>query len=180
MKGLTLRGLKIYFRDKGGVFFSLLGVLIIFALFIFFIGDSIIEDLDWLDNSKSIMNAWVVAGMLASASITTSMGAYAQMVTDRDQKIIKDFYTSPISRASITASYMLTGFIVSVIMSVIVLMSVIVIVSVIVSVPMLMAVPVLVFMIRHTGTLVQDHIKIAGIDAALACSANPDLISIHM
>ena len=82
-----------------------------------FIGDSIIEDLDWLDNSKSIMNAWVVAGMLASASITTSMGAYAQMVTDRDQKIIKDFYTSPISRASITASYMLTGFIVSVIMS---------------------------------------------------------------
>ena len=121
MKGLTLRGLKIYFRDKGGVFFSLLGVLIIFALFIFFIGDSIIEDLDWLDNSKSIMNAWVVAGMLASASITTSMGAYAQMVTDRDQKIIKDFYTSPISRASITASYMLTGFIVSVIMSVIVL-----------------------------------------------------------
>ena len=35
MKGLTLRGLKIYFRDKGGVFFSLLGGLIIFALFIF-------------------------------------------------------------------------------------------------------------------------------------------------
>ena len=121
MKGLTLRGLKIYFRDKGGVFFSLLGVLIIFCLFIFFIGDSIVEGLDWLSNSKNIMNSWVVAGMLASASITTSMGAYAQMVTDRDQKIIKDFYTSPISRASVTASYMLTGFIISVIMSLIVL-----------------------------------------------------------
>ena len=64
--------------------------------------------------------------------------------------------------------------IVSVIVSVPMLMSVIVIVSVI------MIVSVIVFMIRHTGTLVQDHIKVAGIDAALACSANPDLISIHM
>ena len=64
--------------------------------------------------------------------------------------------------------------------TVLVVMSMLVIVLMLVIVSVLMAVPVLVFMIRHTGTLVQDHIKIAGIDAALACSANPDLISIHM
>ena len=121
MKSMTMRGLKLFFRDKGGVFFSLLGVLIIFCLFIFFVGDSIIEGLDWLTDAKNIMNHWVVAGMLASASITTSMGAYAQMVTDKEQKLYKDFYTSPISRGSIVGGYLLTGFIISVIMSVVVL-----------------------------------------------------------
>lgn len=121
MKSLTMRGLKLFFRDKGGVFFSLLGVLIIFCLFIFFVGDSIIEGMEWLTGAKNIMNHWVVAGMLASASITTSMGAYAQMVTDKEQKIYKDFYTSPISRGSIVGGYLLTGFIISVIMSVVVL-----------------------------------------------------------
>ena len=121
MKSMTMRGLKLFFRDKGGVFFSLLGVLIIFCLFIFFVGDSIIEGLDWLTDAKNIMNHWVVAGMLASASITTSMGAYAQMVIDKEQKLYKDFYTSPISRGSIVGGYLLTGFIISVIMSVVVL-----------------------------------------------------------
>lgn len=120
MSSMIHRGLKIFFRDKGGIFFSLLGVLIIFALFIFFIGDSIIEGLDWLPDAKVIMNGWVIAGMLASASITTSMGAYALMVTDKEQKLQKDFLTSPISRGSITGGYLVTGFIVSVIMSVIV------------------------------------------------------------
>lgn len=120
MSSMIHRGLKIFFRDKGGIFFSLLGVLIIFALFIFFIGDSFIEGLDWLPDAKVIMNGWVIAGMLASASITTSMGAYALMVTDKEQKLQKDFLTSPISRGSITGGYLVTGFIVSVIMSVIV------------------------------------------------------------
>lgn len=119
MKFIIIRGLKIFFKDKGGVFFSLLGVIIIFCLFIFFIGDSIIKDVDFLDNAEYVMNSWVVAGMLASSAITTSMGAYAVMVSDRENKCIKDFYSSPIKRSSVVAGYMGTGFIISVIMSLI-------------------------------------------------------------
>ena len=121
MTQMTVRGLKIFFKDKGGVFFSLLGVIIIFCLFIFFIGDSITEGLDFLSNSEYVMNSWVVAGMLASSAITTSMGAYAVMVSDREHKCIKDFYSSPLKRRSIAAGYMFTGFIISVIMSVVTL-----------------------------------------------------------
>ncbi len=116
---MTQRGLKFFFKDKGGVFFSLLGVIIIFALFIFFIGDAVTEGLDYLDNKDYVMNSWVVAGMLASSAITTSMGAYAVMVSDRENKCIKDFYSSPLKRRSVAAGYMCTGFIISVIMSVV-------------------------------------------------------------
>lgn len=119
MRSLTNRGLKIFFRDKGGVFFSLLGVIIIFCLFIFFIGDSIMEGLSYIDNIKEIMNSWVVAGMLASSAITTSMGAYAIMVSDREHKTVKDFYSSPVRRSAIVGGYLTTGFVVSVLMSVI-------------------------------------------------------------
>lgn len=121
MTQMTVRGLKIFFKDKGGVFFSLLGVIIIFCLFIFFVGDAITEGLEFLSNAEYVMNSWVVAGMLASSSITTSMGAYAVMVSDKEQKSIKDFYSSPLSRSSVAGGYMCTGFIISVIMSVVTL-----------------------------------------------------------
>lgn len=117
---MTKRGLKIFFKDKGAVFFSLLGVIIIFGLFIFFIGDSITKGLDSHIKYKNyIMNSWVVAGMLASCAITTSMGAYAVMVSDREHKCIKDFYSSPLKRRSVVAGYMCTGFIISIVMSII-------------------------------------------------------------
>lgn len=122
MTQMTQRGLKIFFKDKGGVFFSLLGVIIIFCLFIFFIGDAVTEGLDFLANADYVMNSWVVAGMLASAAITTSMGAYAVMVSDRENKCIKDFYSSPLKRSAVAAGYMCTGLIVSIIMSIVTLL----------------------------------------------------------
>lgn len=117
MNQIAVRGLKIFFKNKGGVVFSLLGVMIIFCLFIFFIGDSFTKKLTFLSNAEYMMNSWVVAGMLASSAITTSMGAYAVMVLDRERKCIKDFYSSPIKRSSVAAGYMITGIIVSVVMS---------------------------------------------------------------
>lgn len=119
MINLAKRGLKIYFKDIGGVFFSLLGVIIIFCLYIFFIGDSIVSGLEHISNISEIMNSWVIAGMLASAAITTSMGAYSLMVNDKEHKTVKDFYSSPLKKSTITAGYMATGFLISVLMSVI-------------------------------------------------------------
>ena len=121
MKQMTIRGVKIFFKDKAGVFFSLLGVIIIFCLFTFFVGDSITDGLEFLPNARFVMNAWVVAGMLASCTITTGMGAYAVMVSDREQKTIKDFYSSPLKKSSVAGGYMCTGFLISVVMSVITL-----------------------------------------------------------
>ncbi|GHV98283.1 ABC transporter [Lactobacillus nasalidis] len=118
MKTMIRRNLKIYFRDKTSVFFSMLSVIIIFALYIFFIGDSISSELKFLPHPNRLMRAWMLAGMLASASITTSLGAYGVMISDRENKTIKDFYTSPVSRRQIAGGYIATSFIISIIMSI--------------------------------------------------------------
>lgn len=118
MKIMVKRNLKIYFQDKAAVFFSMLSVIIIFALYIFFIGDSISSGLKFLPHPNRLMRAWMLAGMLASASITTSLGAYGVMISDRDNKTIKDFYSSPVSRRQIAGGYIITGFIISIIMSI--------------------------------------------------------------
>lgn len=118
MKIMVKRNLKIYFQDKAAVFFSMLSVIIIFALYIFFIGDSISSGLKFLPHPNWLMRAWMLAGMLASASITTSLGAYGVMISDRENKTIKDFYSSPVSRRQIAGGYIITGFIISIIMSI--------------------------------------------------------------
>lgn len=118
MKIMVKRNLKIYFQDKAAVFFSMLSVIIIFALYIFFIGDSISSGLKFLPHPNRLMRAWMLAGMLASASITTSLGAYGVMISDRENKTIKDFYSSPVSRRQIAGGYIITGFIISIIMSI--------------------------------------------------------------
>lgn len=118
MKIMVKRNLKIYFQDKAAVFFSMLSVIIIFALYIFFIGDSISSGLKFLPHPNRLMRAWMLAGMLASASITTSLGAYGVMISDRENKTIKEFYSSPVSRRQIAGGYIITGFIISIIMSI--------------------------------------------------------------
>ncbi|EHE88341.1 ABC transporter permease [Lactobacillus delbrueckii] len=96
----------------------MLSVIIIFALYILFIGDSVNSGLKFLPHPNHLMRAWMLAGMLASASITTSLGAYGVMINDRENKAIKDFYSSPVSRRQVARGYIVTGFIISIIMSI--------------------------------------------------------------
>ena len=70
-----------------------------------------------IENAQLLMNNWLIAGILAVASTTTTMGAFGVMVEDKAKKIYKDFYSSPITRASITGGYLTSAFIIGVLMS---------------------------------------------------------------
>lgn len=120
MNVLIKRNLKLFFRDKSAVVFSLLAIFIIIALYAVFLGNV------WLDGSmKSIkyadalMDTWLVAGLLAVASVTTTMGAFGVMIDDKVRKIDKDFNSAPIKRSIITIGYIGSAFLIGVIMSVI-------------------------------------------------------------
>ena len=54
MIAFAKRNLKLYFRDKGSVFFSLLGVFVILALYIFFLGDEFTKDIDFEERTIRI------------------------------------------------------------------------------------------------------------------------------
>ena len=96
---ITLRNLKLFFRDKMTVFFSLLGVLIIIGLYVLFLGDTITSGMQDIPNARFLMDSWIMAGVLAVTSITTTMGAFGIMVDDRHNNLIKDF--SEIGRAHV-------------------------------------------------------------------------------
>lgn len=113
------RSLRLYFRDKASVFFSLMAILIIIGLYVLFLGDIVQGDLQGLPGARFLMDSWVVAGLLAVASITTTMGAFGIMVEDRTKKIMKDFSASPIKRSSLVGGYLVGTFLIGMIMSLI-------------------------------------------------------------
>ncbi len=115
------RNLLVFFRDRSAVFFSLLASFIIIGLYVLFLGDVWTSSLQGIGNVREIMDNWIMAGLLAITSVTTTMGAFGAMVNDKTQKIIKDFYSSPISRRSLAGGYILSAFIIGFVMSVITL-----------------------------------------------------------
>lgn len=112
MLNLAKRNLKLYFRQRSAVFFSLLSVLIIIGLYLVFLGDIWKSDLQGLPGVDILMNSWLIAGIVAVTSITTAMGVFGIMVEDRVRKVSKDFYASPLRRVNLLGGYVLSAYLV--------------------------------------------------------------------
>lgn len=119
MKGFIKRNLLMFFRDKASVFFSLLAVFIIIALYALFLGDVWTSSLNTLPNADVIMKLWIMAGLTAVTSATTTMGAFGTMVEDKARGTYKDFSAAPISRMSISGGYVISSYIIGVIMTIV-------------------------------------------------------------
>ena len=116
MLNLAIRNLKIFFRQKSAVFFSLLGVFIVMGLYLLFLGDAYVGN-STLPGMKSLMDHWLIAGIVSITSITTTMGAFEIMVIDRANHRDKDFFAAPMSRRTIVGGYILCAFLVGLIMT---------------------------------------------------------------
>ncbi|MDR2967361.1 MAG: ABC transporter permease [Methanobacteriaceae archaeon] len=121
MLNLIIRNLKIFFRDRTAVFLSLLGVFIIFGLYILFLGEVTAESVSNLENGRFLIDSWLVAGLLGVTSLTTTLSAFGIIVSDRTNNIMKDFKSSPLSHKSLVGSYVLSSFLVGMIMTIITL-----------------------------------------------------------
>lgn len=116
---MAKRNIKLYFRDKASVIFSLFAVLVIIALNIFFLTDSLNKGMSDVPNIEVLVGTWLVAGIVAVTTTTTSLGALNTMVEDKSRKIYKDFYTSPLKRSSLAGGYIISCVVIGIIMSVI-------------------------------------------------------------
>lgn len=121
---MTGRNLKLFFRDRASVFFSLLSVIIIIALYAVFLGNIQVQELEskagqHVPGAAWLVNAWILAGILAVSTVTVSLGAYGTMVDDVHDGQIKDFFVAPIKRAQMVAGYMVSSALIAVIMNVI-------------------------------------------------------------
>lgn len=119
MFNLAQRNFRLFFRDKSTVFFSLLAVFIIIGLYVLFLGDTIASDMKDIKDARFLMDSWIMGGLLAVTSVTTTMGAFGTMVEDRAKGTAKDFYASPLKRYQIAGGYVISSFMVGIIMCVI-------------------------------------------------------------
>ncbi|MGI6040385.1 MAG: ABC transporter permease [Clostridiales bacterium] len=118
MINLVRRNLLIYFRDKSTVFFSMLSVIITFGMYIFFLGDMYARSISTTADIRFLMDSWIMAGILGVTSVTTTLGAYGNMIVDEAQLKTKDFYSAPLKRRTIAGGYILSSFVIGLIMSV--------------------------------------------------------------
>lgn len=125
---ITGRNLRLFFRDPLGVFFSLLGALIIFLLYALFLGNlqvlSITQSAPGLteDDVRGFVDAWMFAGIVAITTMTTPLGAMNAFVEDAASGRFRDFLVSPIRRGQLTLGYLLSAFAIGVILTAVVLL----------------------------------------------------------
>lgn len=115
------RVLKIYLRDKTAVFFSLLSSFIIIGLYILFLGETYSSSFEQIGNIHQLMDQWVMAGLLATTSVSTSVATLSVMVDDQYQKRQKDFYCTPIKKTALAGGYFMASMIISFFLSLITL-----------------------------------------------------------
>ena len=97
-----------------------MGAIIVIALYILFLGDVWTDSLD-VEGSRYLMDSWIMSGVLAITSITATMGAFGTFVDDRAKGIIRDFNASPVKKYEMAGGYILSTFIIGIIMSLVAL-----------------------------------------------------------
>ena len=113
MLALLKRNFLLYFRNRPGVFFSLLGALISFVLYIIFLQKNLTDAWAQLPNSGPLLNNWLMSGTLAVTGITTSLAALTQLVKDREHQVDKDLYLSNQGKWRLPFSYLASAIIIS-------------------------------------------------------------------
>ncbi|MFF2177371.1 ABC transporter permease [Lysinibacillus sp. NPDC058147] len=118
---LVKRNNKVFRRDKTQVFYSLLSVIIVIVLYAVFLQKSQVNAIEAVTKATpevvTMVNEWIVAGLLSMIAVTTTLAAYAIAVRDLESKAQADFLTAPISRATIQFSYVLNAFFIGCIFS---------------------------------------------------------------
>lgn len=114
------RNCSIFFRDKPSVFFSMLGVLIVLLLYVLFLRNLMVGGNE-MPGGEFLMDSWIMAGMLAVAAVTASLGSFGILINDKVTGSAKTMNVSPATPVQVTAGYIMSSFVISLILSLITL-----------------------------------------------------------
>ena len=118
MLALLKRNFILYFRNRSGVFFSLLGALISFLLYIIFLQKNLTDAWPQLPDNTNLLNNWLMSGTLAVTGITTSFTALTQMVQDRENQMDQDLFLTDLGIWGLQVSYLISSIAISFVMQV--------------------------------------------------------------
>ncbi|MCL1811119.1 MAG: ABC transporter permease [Methanomassiliicoccaceae archaeon] len=111
------RNVKVFFRNRASVIFSMFGALVVIALYFLFLGDVLTESYSGLPNTRALIDSWAMAGLMAVVPVTSTLGALGIMIQDRLTGAVRDFTVSPMKRYEIVGGYVLSTFIIGTILS---------------------------------------------------------------
>ena len=118
MLALLKRNFILYFRNRSGVFFSLLGALISFLLYIIFLQKNLTDAWSQLPDNTNLLNNWLMGGTLAVTGMTTSFTALTQMVQDRENQVDQDLFLTDLGIWGLQMSYLISSIAISFVMQV--------------------------------------------------------------
>lgn len=118
MLALLKRNFILYFRNRSGVFFSLLGALISFLLYIIFLQKNLTDAWSQLPDNTNLLNNWLMGGTLAVTGITTSFTALTQMVQDRENQVDQDLFLTDLGIWGLQVPYLISSIAISFVMQV--------------------------------------------------------------
>lgn len=121
MWAMTKRNLKLYFSNKASVFFSLLGALIAFILYVIFLQKNMQDSFAGTPNLEELLDNWVLGGTLAVTSITTTWTGVTRLVEDSVSHKLEDFLLTDISRLKIYLGYLISSSVIGFIMQLVML-----------------------------------------------------------
>ncbi|HGC7637949.1 TPA: ABC transporter permease [Streptococcus agalactiae] len=109
---LISRNRKVYTRDRLAFFMSFLSVIILILVYQIFLGKIQLDAIKAALRSNTVssdtihmVNYWLIAGLTTIISMTSTLGAFGVMVSDKEKKLNEDFKVSPISNIKIELSY---------------------------------------------------------------------------
>lgn len=121
----TIRNLKRYFRDKSALFFSLLSVFIVIALYGFFLSDMQIETIKALVGDvpgiDHMIYHWIFGGLLCIPAISVPLILLTFKVDDVVEGVQDDLFVTPINRTYLMLGYITAACIAGIIMTIITL-----------------------------------------------------------
>ena len=124
MLELISRNRKVYTRDRLAFSMSFLSVIILILVYQVFLGQIQIDAIKEALNSDTastdtihMVNYWLISGLTTIISMTSTLGAFGVMVSDREKKLSEDFKVSPVSNFKIELSYAIFAILFGIIMT---------------------------------------------------------------
>jgi hypothetical protein len=101
LKALVIRNLKLYFRDRAAVFFSILGVIVMILMYILFLGSLVVQEAEKYagEAARFFMDSWLMSGIVAATSTTTCLGGFGIMA-EAISTILENSYCLPFTDES--------------------------------------------------------------------------------
>lgn len=114
-KGMTLRNIKVYLKDRMAIVISMLTQIIVLGLYLLFLKSNYVDmikaslgELESLVEARDIeglINSWLVAGVIGTSVVTVALNSLSVMVSDRQNKINFDYGASPVKSGTVVLSY---------------------------------------------------------------------------